>query len=126
MKMLCDRLKETREEKGWSQTELAAHAKISQSFIGALETGRQKTSKWLPEIARVLGVNPFWLKTGKGAKEADPLQQTGLYITDPQLIAAVKVMEALPDYARSAAIKDIAAVAELIQQARAANNGTDG
>lgn len=126
MKMLCDRLRETREEKGWSQTELASRTKISQSFIGALETSRQKTSKWLPEIARVLGVNPFWLKTGKGVKEANHLDETGLYVTDPQLIAALKIMEALPDYARSAAIKDITEVAQLVARARADHNGTDG
>jgi len=35
-------------------------------------------------------------------------------------------MEALPDYARSAAIKDIAEVAQLVARARADHNGTDG
>lgn len=126
MKTLAERLQETREEKELSQQELAARVKISQSFIGALETGRQKTSKWLPEIALALGVNPFWLKTGKGKREADASAQQGLYVTDPQLIAALKVMEALPTYARSAAMKNIDEIAELIKQGRADHNGTDG
>lgn len=107
-----------------SQQELADRLKISQSFIGALETGRQKTSKWLPEIASILKVNVLWLKSGKGNKEMD--MREGVWVTDPQLIAAVKLMEALPDYARSAAIKDITEVAQLIEQTRASYNGTDG
>lgn len=124
MKALAERLKETREERGLNQQELAERLHISQSFIGALETGRQKTSKWLPEIAGVLKVNALWLKTGRGQKEVDT--QNGLYVTDPQLIAALKVMEALPDYALSAAVKDIIEVAELVKRAKADRNGTDG
>lgn len=124
MKTQAERLKETREERGLNQQELADRLHISQSFIGALETGRQKTSKWLPEIAGILRVNVLWLKTGKGQKEADT--QIGLYVTDPQLMAALKIMEELPDYARAAAIKDIAEVAELVKQAKADHNGTNG
>lgn len=64
MSTLAERLKASREDRGWSQPELATRTKISQSFIGALETGRQKSSKWLPEIAHTLGIDAYWLKTG--------------------------------------------------------------
>jgi transcriptional regulator with XRE-family HTH domain len=68
METLATRLKKAREDKGWTQTELAANAKVKQSFIGALEAKNQKTSGWLPEIAHALGVDAYWLKTGKGER----------------------------------------------------------
>lgn len=68
---LAERLLSERERHGWSQEVLAKKARIATSFIGALETGAQKTSGYLPEIAHALGVSAYWLKTGKG--QARPL-----------------------------------------------------
>lgn len=68
MESLAQRLITTRLEKKWSQDDLANKVGIRQSFIGALEAGNQKTSGWLPEIAYALGVDAYWLKTGKGDK----------------------------------------------------------
>lgn len=68
MKTLAERLISEREAAGLSQPELAARAKISQSFIGALETGRQNSSAYIPEIAYALGLHAMWLKTGLGPK----------------------------------------------------------
>lgn len=68
MQTLAERLKTERERLGWSQPELARRAGVSQSFIGALEARNQKGSSWLPEIANALGVNAYWLKTGKGRR----------------------------------------------------------
>ena len=64
MNSLAERLVASRTHRDWSQDELADKVGCSQSFIGALETGRQKTSKWLPEIAHTLGVDLYWMKTG--------------------------------------------------------------
>ncbi len=41
MKPIAKRIKEAREAKRWSGTDLAKHAGIRQSFIGALESGAQ-------------------------------------------------------------------------------------
>ena len=68
MKTLADRLREERDARGWSQPELARQARVAQSFIGALEAGNQKSSGWLPEIAHALGVDAYWLKTGRGQR----------------------------------------------------------
>lgn len=70
MSKLAQRLKEEREKKGWSQQELAEKAGIRQSFIGALESKNQQSSGWLPEIAHALGVDAYWLKTGKGQRSS--------------------------------------------------------
>lgn len=66
MNDLAHRLKTEREAKGWSQPELSDKSRVKQSFIGALEARNQKSSSWLPELAHALGVDAYWLKTGKG------------------------------------------------------------
>ncbi|SAK65738.1 putative phage repressor [Caballeronia pedi] len=62
------RLIEAREKRGWSQDELADKAGVSQGTIGHLESGRNKSSTKLPQIAAALGVTVEWL-TGS-AKES--------------------------------------------------------
>lgn len=71
MESLAKRLIDARTKKEWTQEDLAKKAKIRQSFIGALESGAQKTSGYLPEIAHVLGVDAYWLKTGKGKRTVE-------------------------------------------------------
>ena len=52
------RLKELREIKGWSQAKLAEEAKLSQSFIHYVETGKKDaTSKIVVRLANALGVS---------------------------------------------------------------------
>mgnify|MGYP001001456338 CR=1 FL=1 len=72
MNTLAKRLKECREEKNWSQEDLAAAANVGQSLIGNLESGNQNSSASIPEMAHALGVNAYWLKTGKGQKTSGP------------------------------------------------------
>ena len=64
MSTLAERLIASREAKTWTQEDLAKKAGITQSFISALETAAQKSSKYLPEIAHALGIDCYWLKTG--------------------------------------------------------------
>lgn len=66
MEKLKDRLIAELERKGWKGTELAREAKVSQSFVGALVAGNQEYSKHVPAIAHALGVDAYWLTTGKG------------------------------------------------------------
>jgi transcriptional regulator with XRE-family HTH domain len=80
---LAERLVSEREKREWSQETLARKAKIATSFIGALESGAQKTSGYLPEIAHALGVDCYWLKTGRGL--ARPLAIVGTDDPDDQL-----------------------------------------
>lgn len=68
MNDLAYRLKTEREAKGWSQPELSEKSHVKQSFIGALEARNQKNSSWLPELAHALGVDAYWLKTGRGKR----------------------------------------------------------
>ncbi len=59
-----------RTELGWSQGTLALKAHVSQGTIRHLESGRNRTTRKLPEIATALGVSVEWLVTGRGIKEA--------------------------------------------------------
>lgn len=86
MSLLSERLKSERDRAGLTQPELAQRVGIRQSFIGALETGAQKNSGFLPEIAHALGVDAYWLKTGKGNKHG------GRRLSDEQQL----IVDALP------------------------------
>lgn len=53
------RLRELRQERGWSQEELAGRAGLHRTFLGGLERGRNSVSvDRLPELAHAFGVEP--------------------------------------------------------------------
>lgn len=55
--ILGAKVKEIREDKGWTQTTLAKTAGVSQPTIASIEAGNQQTSKYSIKIANALGVN---------------------------------------------------------------------
>lgn len=59
------RIKAKRREAGMSQAELAKRVGLTQSAIAMLESGRRQKTRELVEIARVLGVSPAYLSSGK-------------------------------------------------------------
>ena len=54
--IIASEIKRMRAARGWSQGRLAAAARVSQPTIAALESGEQKSSKFLPRIAAALGL----------------------------------------------------------------------
>ncbi|MBI3419189.1 MAG: helix-turn-helix transcriptional regulator, partial [Proteobacteria bacterium] len=68
---LGQRVRALREEKGWSQSALAAQLpSVRQQSIDQLENGHVKRPRFLPELAQVLGTHVQWLLTGQGARAA--------------------------------------------------------
>lgn len=51
-----ENIKRLRAEKHWSQPALAKNAGVSQQLISQLENGKNLTTKYLPQIAKALGV----------------------------------------------------------------------
>ena len=73
---LAKRLKEAREDRGWSKAELKREAKLnSASTLTELENGAITESPKIPAIANALGVEVMWLKYGKGKKHPSPASQ---------------------------------------------------
>lgn len=68
---LKERLKESRSKAKKTQAEVAEAVKISQPAYQALESGKNQKSAFLPLIAQVLGVDPYWLTTGKMSDSFD-------------------------------------------------------
>lgn len=66
------RIRDTRAARGLTQTQLAKAAGCGQSLIGNLESGAQKSTALLPQIARALGVSASWLADGVGQRD-EPL-----------------------------------------------------
>ncbi|WP_205191307.1 S24 family peptidase [Burkholderia sp. LMG 13014] len=62
------RIREVRTELELSQPALAARAGVSQGTISQLENNPLQSSKYLPAIARALGVSVDWLSTGIGER----------------------------------------------------------
>jgi len=65
---LRERLKAARKDAKLTQKEIVTRVGITQPAYSELETGKSASSGYLPQIARILGVDAHWLATGKGAK----------------------------------------------------------
>jgi transcriptional regulator with XRE-family HTH domain len=73
-----DRVRQLREERGWSQSELASYLPgVHQQSIDQLERGRVRRPRFLPELAQALGTQVQWLLTGEGGKILPNRKKTG-------------------------------------------------
>lgn len=63
---LAERLKQRRDELGYTQAQVAQMAGLAQPSYGDLENGKTKSSRKLVQIAHALKVSPDWLATGEG------------------------------------------------------------
>ncbi|KYQ83541.1 DNA-binding protein [Acinetobacter sp. NRRL B-65365] len=67
----AERLKESRLKAGLSQKQLADAVGMKQPSYSYLEKNPNSGSSHLPEIAKVLNVDPYWLRTGKLLEDTD-------------------------------------------------------
>lgn len=75
MQEFKDRLKHARKNAKLTQVELAKAVKTSQGSISDLESGRNKISNNIFQLAQALGVNPHWLATGQGEMTDKPSKE---------------------------------------------------
>lgn len=71
METLATRIRAERKRLKLTQEQLAKKVDpdSGQSLISNLERGVYLSSPFLPEIAHVIGVDAYWLKTGKGSRQ---------------------------------------------------------
>jgi transcriptional regulator with XRE-family HTH domain len=65
---LGSRLKLAREDQGLSQSELARRVGLSPQAIQYIESDKTVRTRYLNQIAGVLGVHPTWLESGRGER----------------------------------------------------------
>jgi transcriptional regulator with XRE-family HTH domain len=65
-------IRDERLARGWTQGELGQRAGYTQKAISKIELGRQRGVTKVVEVARALGLNPYYVRTGKGPKKAGP------------------------------------------------------
>ena len=114
---LSERLKETRELRGFkNQTLLADEVKrlfpesqLTQQTISLIESGKQESTGYIAELAIALKVNTDWLALEFGPRDRG---DDGYVITDKKLVTAVKIMEPMADYQRDQAIKILDTLAQ--------------
>lgn len=116
-----ERLKAARKFARLTQAALAEAVGMSQPTISHLEDPQNNCtgSEFTARLARICKVNVDWLDD-----EIGEMLPNCYYTTDPKIIAAAKIMEPMSEYAKDAAVKDVAEIAELI--ARAKGDGTNG
>ncbi|MGO1079921.1 XRE family transcriptional regulator [Inquilinus sp. CA228] len=68
MSTIGHRVKLERERKGLSQTQLGERVGIRQQSIQLIEDGVTKRTRYVVDLAKALGVNPDWLRTGVGER----------------------------------------------------------
>lgn len=101
---IAENLKSFREKADLSQSGLARKARVSQQLISQIERGENTTTKYLPQIARALGVSIF---------ELDPAFQVSALDS-----ASEKATELMVIAQRLAPYPDL--LSHLLQQARKA------
>jgi transcriptional regulator with XRE-family HTH domain len=86
---IAERLRATREERGYSTEQLAARAVVSRDAVLAIESGRARHPR-LPTIAALasaLNVSPSWLMDGVAVPGTDRLILSGLARPAPPVAA---------------------------------------
>ena len=66
MKTIAIRLKHARDQRGWTQAQLAIAADVSTGTVGNIESGARQSKGSLPQIAEALSISHKWLATGAG------------------------------------------------------------
>lgn len=93
VKTIAERLKLARKDAKLTQPALAKMAGVSPGTIGNIESGIRKDVRELLSIAKAVGVNPEWLKSGKGPKSPTPgnggTELTGWPLS-PEVLAALQ------------------------------------
>lgn len=83
METIGQRVIRTRKEKGWNQATLVRESKLPQSTIASIENdSRTKESSAIIDVAHTLGVDAYWLKTGKGERYSRHLSDAERRIID--------------------------------------------
>lgn len=116
-----ERLKAARLHAQLTQAQLAEATGVAQPTISYLENSTATGSEFTARFARICGVSCDWL-----ADEIGVMVPVVYSTSDPKLVAALRVMEPMPEFAKDAAVKSVAEIAQLVAQSKEGGNGTDG
>jgi len=86
---LAARLKQARLEAGLTQKGLAEKSGVSQQNIQKIESGKNKKTSFILQLATATGVLPEWLQFGRGAKE-NKLKENNKNIEENQSIDLIR------------------------------------
>ncbi|HTJ95931.1 MAG TPA: helix-turn-helix transcriptional regulator [Rhodocyclaceae bacterium] len=116
-----ERLRAARQATGLTQALLSEKSGVLQSLISQLETSLTATgSEYTNRLARAMAINPDWL-----SDEIGGMFPSDYKTHDPKLVAAMKIMEDMPEYARDEAIKSIASIKKLTEHRQESSTGTE-
>ncbi|MGH1542156.1 MAG: helix-turn-helix domain-containing protein [Arenicella sp.] len=93
MMNIGQRIRNARISKELSQVDLAKMVHASQQTIQFIEDGTTKKSKYLPEIANVLGVSYDWLVTGKESSIPQNIVSKGLTDDEKEILETYRFID---------------------------------
>jgi len=114
------RFRQLRQHLGLSGEEIGDICGVTKGMVSQWESDTVT-----PPVDRLLALSTKhdfsidWVLRGKGA-----MIPAGVYVSDPKILAACRLMEPLSEYGKDQAVKSVAQVAELITHPQ--DNGTDG
>ena len=73
---IASRVRWAREQKRWSQSELAQKLGVDQTSVSQLENGDTKRPRYIEKLGKELGVSPAWLQFG--VSDLEKLTQKGI------------------------------------------------
>lgn len=89
---LGERIKSLREERGWTQEELAKKISIGQQYISKYESGKAFPSfKTLEKLADAFGVSVDFLRM------KEKINFEGLHVSDPRFIELLNELDGLSE-----------------------------
>ena len=93
-----ERIKQKRNELGWSRRRLSDATGVPYQTLASLESGDQRSSTAIATIATGLGVDSLWLSSGRGTatspNEQSPIGQASIAPAERQLLAAFRKLTA--------------------------------
>lgn len=71
-KDMTEQLKKVREQRGWTQSQVAKRLGVTQAYVSMLEKGRRDPKRLARKLMRVYGLSPTVLPVGMVRKEPTP------------------------------------------------------
>jgi len=93
-----ERIKAERKRLGMSQETLSKAAGIAETTISGLENNRQQSTTALVRLAAVFNVRAEWIETGKGPKEAEPVESHPARLTGQMIFNAYRTATRVIEY----------------------------
>ena len=113
MSTLGQRLRKSRNLRGYNQSELAKQSDVSQQLISRIENGKIESTTEIFSLANALNINSKWLATGEG--DMEPITMNPSDASEDE-IRFLHLLRCLTSWQREDAIKNLEKIKQQNEQ----------